>query len=248
MYLDARLGLDIPPAEVRMHPRADDAYEWSVLPDSQHLFRQNLSKLTSREYTQLIRGIGMVFEAVRRGPISAALKPCPREDTEHHLESQEPGETFTSNIERLSSEVSSLRQEASLLKAPSENELQARAKLEIELRKAQSAYVALRRECTKSQNNARRLGLVARVKESNRGIRHLANFSQKLEERSKISLVIFSLVKQQHLSMGRLPPDFTVSFPLAFGGEVLNTDAPGHCIYRKRSIPTFVSLICGQLC
>ena len=47
-----------------MHPRASDGYKWSVLPQSQHLFRQNLSKLTSREYQQIIQCIGVSLEAV----------------------------------------------------------------------------------------------------------------------------------------------------------------------------------------
>ena len=66
--LDSRLGLVVTPLEVRLHPRQDDAYKWSVLPHKEHLFKNNLSKLTAGLYTQLIQGVGVFFEAVPNNP------------------------------------------------------------------------------------------------------------------------------------------------------------------------------------
>ena len=197
MCQGARLGIKIPPAEVRTHPRADDDYEWSILPHSQHLFRQNLSKLTAREYIQLIQGVGEVFEAVHRKQDSTALYPQNRVGLQQacHSKVDKDGETFTSNIERLSSEIATLQQEASLLKAAAETELQARAQLETDLKRVRAAYIVLRKENTKSQNDARRLGFIVRalqvkIQESSRGIRKIANFSQRLEERSKPNSIV----------------------------------------------------------
>ena len=193
--LGARLGLDIAPADVRLHPRSDDAYQWSVLPDGQKLFRQNLSKLTSREYAKLMRGIGVIFEAVRREPDASNLSL--QEDINLQqplrLPAQMPGETFTSTIERLSSEVSALRQELSLLQRSAETESQARNILALEHQETRSAYITMREKYERSQDNARKLGIVAhtlqaRVKDSNRGIQQLAILTRKLEEESRMAL------------------------------------------------------------
>ena len=68
---DKRLGLIVEPIEVRMHPRASDGYKWSILPQSQYLFRQNLSKLTTRTYQQIIQCIGTSVEVVRNDSSSS---------------------------------------------------------------------------------------------------------------------------------------------------------------------------------
>lgn len=66
---DSKLGLHISPVDVRMHPRNKDGYRWSVLPQKEHLFEKNLSKLSTGIYTQIMQGIGVFFEAVSKNPL-----------------------------------------------------------------------------------------------------------------------------------------------------------------------------------
>lgn len=68
LFLGTKLGIEIPPAEVRMHPRKEDSYRWSILPAKQHLFKKNLSKLSTGVYTQIMQGIGVFLEALPRDP------------------------------------------------------------------------------------------------------------------------------------------------------------------------------------
>lgn len=51
--------------DVRLHPRPSDPYRWNILPTKAHLFRKNLSKLSTGIYSQIISGIGSFLEAVR---------------------------------------------------------------------------------------------------------------------------------------------------------------------------------------
>ena len=195
--LDTNTGLTVPPTDVRMHTRPQDSYEWSFLPSSEHLFRQNLSKLTTREYKQLIQGVGVVFEAVRRNPSSAvaAVNDGSRLEANMskppHLEMISKGETFTMSIERLSAEGSILRHEASLLKASTKKQDQIRHELERNLKRTQFAYLALRKEYHRLQRNFHKTKstvqvLQVRLQESKTDIHQLATIAQKLEHRSEL--------------------------------------------------------------
>lgn len=76
---DARLGLTIPPEQIRIYPSRDNVYGWSVIPQHQTIFQRNLSKLISREYKQIIKGIGVSIEAVQYGSINPSLVAPARE-------------------------------------------------------------------------------------------------------------------------------------------------------------------------
>ena len=60
----AELGLDIPPAQVRLRPKFEDGYAWRIEPASQHLFSKGLSKLSTGAYRELISRVGSSFRVV----------------------------------------------------------------------------------------------------------------------------------------------------------------------------------------
>ena len=96
-------------------------------------------------------------------------------------------------MQRLSTEVSALRQELSILQRSAETESNAHTTLAMEHQKIRSAYIIMREKFEKSQSNAHTLGIVAyalqvRVRESNRGIQQLVSLTRKLEEESKMAL------------------------------------------------------------
>ena len=62
--LEAKLGLIIEPAHVRLIPNVEDGYTWAPLPEKEYLFRKQLSKHSTGAYMELCRGVGASFEAV----------------------------------------------------------------------------------------------------------------------------------------------------------------------------------------
>lgn len=61
-----RIGVAVPASEIRIRPRGEDPYRWSVLPQKAHLLQKNLSKLSVGTYAQIINGLGVFLEAVPR--------------------------------------------------------------------------------------------------------------------------------------------------------------------------------------
>ena len=178
--LDTKLGLVILPAEVRPHSNVEDGYQWSVLPHAQHLFRQNLSKLTTREYIQIMQGIDVSFEANFYCPAAASLDGA---------EPVMPPETFTSSIEMLSSQVKQLQQDADLIRQSLESEKRAREKVELDLKKTQAAYTTIRKANAKAQHVSRRLehnnrSLRAKLHDSDNDFREIGQIVRRFEIRA----------------------------------------------------------------
>ncbi len=155
----SKLGLEVPPGDVRILPRKEDAYRWSVLPQKEHLFEKNLSKLSTGVYTQLMQGIGVFFEALpkeplhvtHQGPIDTAEKDHRLSDTSTLedrglVEDEMPEANFMAHITQLQSEVTLLQAEARQWQKSAETEGGQRAKLEGELERAKTAFLALRKE------------------------------------------------------------------------------------------------------
>ncbi|KAI9731297.1 MAG: hypothetical protein M1834_005200 [Cirrosporium novae-zelandiae] len=63
-HIEKRLGLTVPPSEVRLIPRPDDPYAWAVLPEKMYLFKQHMSKHSIGAYKTLYHEVGVSFEAV----------------------------------------------------------------------------------------------------------------------------------------------------------------------------------------
>jgi hypothetical protein len=66
--VDRQLGLEIPPEKIRLQPRHDDPYRWSVAKPVKHLFKSNLSS-GSVGYFQKI------CEALESGDLIEAVAP-----------------------------------------------------------------------------------------------------------------------------------------------------------------------------
>ncbi|KAM5465911.1 hypothetical protein MauCBS54593_006158 [Microsporum audouinii] len=64
-YLAERLGISIPPDEVRLRPTDKDLYRWRVRsPALSYLFQKHLSNHSTGAYIRLVRGVGKAFDAV----------------------------------------------------------------------------------------------------------------------------------------------------------------------------------------
>ncbi|GBF62520.1 hypothetical protein TMEN_5066 [Trichophyton mentagrophytes] len=64
-HLTERLGISIPPDEVRLRPTDKDLYRWRVRnPALSYLFQKHLSNHSTGAYIRLIRGVGKAFDAV----------------------------------------------------------------------------------------------------------------------------------------------------------------------------------------
>lgn len=59
-----RLGILVPPAEVRLIPKPEDPYRWRYLPEKSYLFKKNLSKHTLMGYRDIHASANVSFEAV----------------------------------------------------------------------------------------------------------------------------------------------------------------------------------------
>ncbi|KAL6716974.1 hypothetical protein ACLMJK_004887 [Lecanora helva] len=162
-HLRSQLGIDIPPAEVRMRPRKEDGYRWSVLPQKEYLFEKNLSKLSTGMYTQIIQGIGVFFEALPKehSTVEANNEPSTIENSgePHHSQSpctqarklinvEVPEANFMAHITQLQHEVTSLQAQVCQWQSSAQKESSQRAKLEADLKKAKSIFIHLRREST----------------------------------------------------------------------------------------------------
>ena len=68
--VESNLGIVVDPAQVRLLPKLQDGYKWSVRPEMKHLLRKNLfkkqlSKHAVGAYMELYREVGESFDAVR---------------------------------------------------------------------------------------------------------------------------------------------------------------------------------------
>lgn len=76
-FEDERTGLRIPPADVRLKPRAIDPYRWKILPEKEEtfvkVFAKNLSDHSVNTYRLLCREVGLTFEAVLANPQAKGL-------------------------------------------------------------------------------------------------------------------------------------------------------------------------------
>ncbi|KAI4161736.1 MAG: hypothetical protein L6R39_000029 [Caloplaca ligustica] len=78
-------------------------YRWNILPAKAHLFRKNLSKLSTGVYNQIIEGIGTYIEAVAPGdPILPLQLP---NDATCSDKRQDESTSFFSRIRTLEEEI-----------------------------------------------------------------------------------------------------------------------------------------------
>lgn len=64
IFLDNRLRLVVPPEKVRLHPRPEDGYAWSVAGANADLLKSSLSGGSTRLYQLICRELGRSLEAV----------------------------------------------------------------------------------------------------------------------------------------------------------------------------------------
>lgn len=62
---DERLGLEVSPDKIRLHPSRDSGYEWSVADSQQYLFEKELSNGNIGIYRSLMEELGHSIEAIR---------------------------------------------------------------------------------------------------------------------------------------------------------------------------------------
>lgn len=212
---DSKLGLQVPPVDVRIHPRNQDGYRWSVLPQKEHLFEKNLSKLSTGTYIQIMEGIGVFFEAVSKNRLPtprASYEPLEgaRENVAVTLTISQsarnkfaeykkvvsasiPEDSFTAKITQLQGQVSTLHTEAQGWQTSAEKESQQRLKLEAELGEAKSAVLALQTENVRLKKRYKKVRKQAvqlrfKVDEADKGIQQLVSITRKLAAISEAPL------------------------------------------------------------
>ncbi len=105
---EAKLGITVEPAEVRLITNAEDPYIWQALPEKSHLFKKQLSKHTISAYRELCREVGMSFEAALAPESSSSTGRVPNKGRQSTLSMhslREPETSFTAVIERLNSDM-----------------------------------------------------------------------------------------------------------------------------------------------
>ena len=111
---EAKLGITIEPAEVRLITNAEDPYIWQALPEKSHLFKKQLSKHTIGAYKELCREVGVSFEAVLVPESTAFAGWEPNEGRQATISMcspPEPQPSFTAVIEQLKSDKLTLTAE-----------------------------------------------------------------------------------------------------------------------------------------
>lgn len=101
------IGLDVPPQDVRLITKHNDAYKWVSVHGKEHLFAKNLSKLSPKAYRELCEGVGQWFEAVPADTVVGS-------NSTHGNSS--PDRTFSMIIRALEADKASLEDEVQKLK------------------------------------------------------------------------------------------------------------------------------------
>lgn len=114
-----------------MHPRGSDPYRWNFLPQKQHLFHKNLSKLSTNTYSQIIDGIGTFLEAT---PAKVDGGLC---EDESITTGEEP------LLAKLTAEIEQIRSHWHVY---ADNKLQTQNELAAKLEQAQTQIQALQNE------------------------------------------------------------------------------------------------------
>ncbi|KAL6717739.1 hypothetical protein ACLMJK_003824 [Lecanora helva] len=146
-----------------MHLRKEDEYRWSVLPYKEYLFERDLSKMSTGVYTQIIRGISIFFEALIKDFSPAAIQnftESPQVTTVYYrspngdssindrdgIRAEVSKAKFMSYITRLQSKVVSLEAKVYEWRNSAQREIGERKKIEAELVKAKTTFIASRKE------------------------------------------------------------------------------------------------------
>lgn len=107
LAIEMRLGISVPPSDVRLIPGPQDPYKWASLPEKSYLFKKHLSKLCIRAYKEIYTEVGESFEAVPADASSYAAVPSatrletPPEGLGDTGVATRPGESFTARIDEL---------------------------------------------------------------------------------------------------------------------------------------------------
>ncbi|KAI1463201.1 uncharacterized protein F4812DRAFT_447445 [Daldinia caldariorum] len=154
-HIEERLGINIPPSQVRLQSTRNDGYAWQVLPEKQHLFSKNLSDHSVGAYRDLCEGVGVTFEAVRATPESytgqGAFNPT------------EPAPpSFASRINELQVQNDYLNQQLNFLKFQLEAEIKLRLDVEERQKSADERFNHMREKfdaATRREGHFRSLAL-----------------------------------------------------------------------------------------
>ncbi|KAI0398859.1 hypothetical protein F4802DRAFT_613309 [Xylaria palmicola] len=140
--LKAKLGLRLPPSQVRLHTTREDAYSWKILPEMQHLFSKNLSDHSVGAYKELCDKVGVAFEAVQSIPESPQTLPGQRTWSSAHPRPR----SFTSQISKLQAQNDLLSEQLRVVKLQLETEVNLRASLNEKLKLAYERSEHLQKE------------------------------------------------------------------------------------------------------
>ncbi|KAL8858442.1 MAG: hypothetical protein Q9178_005123 [Gyalolechia marmorata] len=175
-----RLGFVIAPVDIRLHPRPSDPYRWNILPTKAHLFRKNLSKISTGIYNQIISGIGTFIEAVQPNDTVRAesVEVTEGKNTVDNHNYNGESTSFASRIEALEGEIHEAQQAQQYWKECAEQESKSKRLSEAELSKARAWSQGVSKESKKLRQRSERLqsivkSLKARIAISNQCLEQL---------------------------------------------------------------------------
>lgn len=106
---DLKLGLSIPPQDVRLIPGLHDPYTWDFPSDKQHLFQKQLSKQCIGVYKEICSELDNTIVAFPKLPKDFPGQKSPAHDpqdtTNIYQSGVQPAKSFTARIEELSSQI-----------------------------------------------------------------------------------------------------------------------------------------------
>lgn len=146
--IDGKLDLEVKPEDVRLLTSSEDAYYWSALPNSQHLFHKQLSKHSLRAYQEIYKNVGLTFEAVSRSVPFTKLEhgQCEAVGSERaDICDNMVAETFTHRIETMAQEIITLKtqySEATERAAARKKESEDQARLIVQIRAQNEGFLA----------------------------------------------------------------------------------------------------------
>ncbi|KAJ5142476.1 uncharacterized protein N7515_001263 [Penicillium bovifimosum] len=157
-HIHERLGLKVPPNRVRLQPRSEDGYAWSVAEGYEYLLATSLSNGSVGRYGSIIDNLGRSIEAIHPKTL---VPSCTNQNSNPSTTSPIPqveNGSFTATIRRLECENEELTDELdqaqsrsnALLMKVEEWKTRAQA-MEEQLRESQSLVARLDEELREAQ-------------------------------------------------------------------------------------------------
>ncbi|KAE8371539.1 hypothetical protein BDV26DRAFT_286706 [Aspergillus bertholletiae] len=122
--INKQLGLEISPEKIRLQPRHDDPYRWSVAKPVKYLFKSNLSSGSVGYFQKICDALesGDLIEAVAPQTLHQE-DPCQEASVANETQDLVHGNSFTATIQKLEQEKQEAISDSQKLRKEQEQEL-----------------------------------------------------------------------------------------------------------------------------